>query len=116
MKMQRIETPAISHFAYLLADGGEAAVFDPRRDIDDYLMAARELGVRIRYVVETHRQEDFVMGAAHLARVTGATIVNGDHELFGHGDRRLRDGDTFRLGELRVKALHTPGHTPESMS
>ena len=116
MKMQRIETPAISHFAYLLADGGEAAVFDPRRDIDDYLMAARQLGVRIRYVVETHRQEDFVMGSAHLARVTGATIVNGDHELFGHGDRRLRDGDTFRLGELRVKALHTPGHTPESMS
>lgn len=115
MKLRRFETPAISHFAYLLADGGEAAVIDPRRDVDEYLEAARELGVAIRYVIETHRQEDFVMGAAHLAERSGARIVNGEHDLFGHGDIRLRDGDTFELGDLRIRALHTPGHTPESM-
>ncbi len=116
MKMQRIETPGIAHYGYVIADGTEAAVIDPRRDVEDYLQAARSMGTRICYVVETHRQEDFVMGAAHLARETGARIVNGDHELFGHGHLRLADGDTFPLGGLTVRALHTPGHTPESMS
>ncbi len=115
MKLQRVETPGIAHYAYVIADGNEAAVIDPRRDVEDYLQAARALGARIRYVVETHRQEDFVMGSAHLARETGADVVNGDHELFGHGDVRLRDGDSFRLGSLTIRGLHTPGHTPESM-
>lgn len=116
MQLERIETPGIAHYAWLLADGGEAALIDPRRDVDDYLTLARTLGTRIRYVVETHRQEDFVFGSARLARETGARIVNGDHELFGHGDIRLNDGDTFNVGSLVVRALHTPGHTPESLS
>lgn len=116
MKLTRIETPGISHYAYLIADGIEAAVIDPRRDIEDYLQAARTMGVQIKYVIETHRQEDFVMGSAYLAKVTGARIINGDHELFGHGDTRLNDNDTFTIGELKVRALHTPGHTMESMS
>ncbi len=116
MELRRFETPGIAHYAYLLADGGEAAVIDPRRDVDEYIRVARTLGVRIRYVIETHRQEDFVMGAAHLAERTGAAIVNGAHELFGHGDIRLADGDAIDLGRARIRALHTPGHTPESMS
>lgn len=116
MKFLRIETPGISHYAYLVADGGEAMVVDPRRDVEEYLDGARELGAEIRHVVETHRQEDFVMGSAHLSVVTGAQVVNGNHEQFGHGDLRLNDGDTFRVGSLLVQALHTPGHTPESMS
>ncbi len=117
MKLERIETPGISHYAYLLADdGGDAFLIDPRRDIDEYLRVAQAMGVRIRYVVETHRQEDFVMGSSHLAAVTGARIVNGTHDLFGHGDLRLSDGDTVRLGKVCLQALHTPGHTPESMS
>lgn len=115
MKFERIETPGIAHYAYLIADGNECAVVDPRRDVDDYLDAARRLGTQIKFVVETHRQEDFVMGSAHLARLTGARIVNGDHALFGHGDLRLKDGDTFTVGELTVRVLHTPGHTPESV-
>lgn len=115
MQLKIIETPGIAHYAYLIADGTEAAVVDPRRDINEYLCAARDLGVRIRYVIETHRQEDFVMGSTALANATGADIVNGDHELFGHGDRRLGDGDSFDLGTLKIRALHTPGHTPESM-
>ncbi|MCB9788529.1 MAG: MBL fold metallo-hydrolase [Deltaproteobacteria bacterium] len=115
MELRRIVTPGIGHFAYLIADGGEAAVVDPRRDVDEYLAMARRLGVRVSHVVETHRQEDFVMGSAHLAERTGARIVNGQHELFGHGDLRLSDGDSFRVGGLRIEALHTPGHTPESM-
>ncbi|NNL84419.1 MAG: MBL fold metallo-hydrolase [Myxococcales bacterium] len=116
MKLRRIETPGIAHFAYLLTDGTEAAVVDPRRDVEEYLLAARDAGASIRYVILTHRQEDFVIGSAHLARLTGGKIVCGAHELFGHGDMRLKDGDRFSLGSLCLEARHTPGHTPESMS
>jgi hydroxyacylglutathione hydrolase len=115
MQLLSFETPAIAHYAYLISDGIDAALIDPRRDIEEYLQAARELGVRIRYIIETHRQEDFVMGSAYLAEQTGAKIVNGTHDLFGHGDLRLSDGEHICLGSLRIRALHTPGHTPESM-
>ncbi|MFU8815368.1 MAG: MBL fold metallo-hydrolase [Pseudomonadales bacterium] len=116
MELKRIETPGIAHYAYLLADSGEAAIVDPSRDVEGYLHAARDAGAQIKYVIETHRQEDFVMGSAYLARKTGAKIVNGNHELFGHGDIRLEDGETFDVGSLTLRALATPGHTPESMS
>lgn len=116
MRMQRIETPGIAHYAYIIADGSEAAVFDPGRFVEPYLEAVRGLGARITHVVETHRQEDFAMGSAYLAEQTGAQIVNGDFETFEHGDLRLNDGETFTLGGITIKALHTPGHTPESMS
>lgn len=116
MFFQRIKTPGIAHSAYVFGDKGEAMVVDPRRDIDEYLRVAREEGLSIKYVLETHRQEDFVMGSAELARVTGAKIVNGRHALFGHGDLRLEDGEDFSFAGFRLRALHTPGHTPESMS
>lgn len=116
MKLHRIETPEIAHYAYLIADGDQAAIVDPRRDVDEYLDVARSLGVTIRYVLETHRQEDFVMGSSHLSERTGAKVVNGKHDLFGRGDMRLDDGASFTMGDLRFEALHTPGHTPESMS
>jgi hydroxyacylglutathione hydrolase len=115
MEFRRFETPGIAHYAYLIADAGEGAIVDPRRDVDEYLRTAQALGVRIRYVIETHRQEDFVMGSAHLAERTDALVVNGRHELFGHGDIRLADDEVLELGGLRIRALHTPGHTPESM-
>lgn len=116
MFFQRIKTPGIAHAAYVLGEGAEAVVVDPRRDVDEYLRLARENKLTIKYVLETHRQEDFVVGSAELARITGAKIVNGRHDLFGHGDLRLRDGEDFSVGPLRFRALHTPGHTPESMS
>lgn len=115
MFFKRIKTPGIAHAAYLIGNEGEAAVVDPRRDIDEYLAAARAEDLTIKYVIETHRQEDFVIGSAEIARVTGAKIVNGRHELFGHGDIRLDDGEDFSFKGLRFRALHTPGHTPESM-
>ncbi|KKO50363.1 sulfurtransferase [Arsukibacterium sp. MJ3] len=114
MKLQRIETPGIAHYAWLLADGSEAMLVDPSRHVQPYLDAARGMGVRITHIVETHRHEDFVMGSAWLAKRAGAKIFNGNYETFGHGDVRLEDGDTFRVGKLLVRALHTPGHTPES--
>lgn len=114
MDLRRFETPGIAHYAYLICDGSEGALVDPSRDVQPYLDAARELGVRLRYILETHRQEDFVMGSAELARRSGAKIVNGRHKLFGHGDLRLKDGEAIPLGKLSIRALHTPGHTPES--
>jgi hydroxyacylglutathione hydrolase len=116
MFFQYIKTPGIAHSAYMIGRRGEAAVIDPRRDIEEYLRTAGQRKLTIKYVVETHRQEDFVLGSTELARITGATIVNGAHELFGHGDLRLRDGDELSFAGLRLRALHTPGHTPESMS
>ncbi len=115
MQVVQIETPGIAHYAYLIEDNGEAAIVDPRRDVQEYFDIARSLGARIKYVIETHRQEDFVMGSSHLAKRAGAQVVNGTHELFGHGDLRLADGQSVGVGSLTVKALHTPGHTPESM-
>lgn len=115
MKIQRIETPGIAHFAYVIADGTEAAVIDPGRFPEPYLDAAFAFGARITHIIETHRQEDFMMGSSYLAQQTGAHVVNGDFETFGRGDVRLQDGQTFDVGNLHFKALHTPGHTPESM-
>lgn len=116
MFFQRIKTPGIAHNAYVVGNGGTAAVVDPRRDVAEYLAVARANDLAIRYVVETHRQEDFVLGSAALREATGAKIVAGDHALFGHADRRLKDGEALDLGGLVLRALATPGHTPESTS
>ncbi len=114
MFFQRIKTPGIAHVAYLLGDKAAAIVVDPRRDVDAYLKLARENDLTIKYILETHRQEDFVIGSAELAKVTGARIVSLDHPLFGHSDVRLRDGEEMKAGGLTLRAIHTPGHTPES--
>jgi hydroxyacylglutathione hydrolase len=114
MLFRRVKTPGLAHVAYVLGDAGEAIVVDPRRDIDEYVEIARTEGLRIRYVLETHRQEDFVMGSQELAQKLGAKVVSYRHELFGHSDIQLGDGEEIELAGVRIKALHTPGHTPES--
>jgi hydroxyacylglutathione hydrolase len=114
MFFRKIKTPGLAHNAYLLGDAREAVIVDPRRDLDEYLQVARENKLVIKYIFETHRQEDFVMGSKELAEIAGAKIVSLDHSLFGHSDIRLADGETVRCGSLTFKALHTPGHTPES--
>ena len=82
MFLKRVKTPGIAHVSYVIGNKGEAAVIDPRRDVEEYITLARDQKLTIRYVIETHRQEDFVLGSAELARLTGAKIVNGRHELF----------------------------------
>lgn len=116
MIFERIKTPGIAHVAYLIGNRGQAAVVDPRRDVNEYVTLARKHKLTIKYSIETHRQEDFVMGSAELASKCGAKIVNGRHKAFGHGDIRLDDGEEFEVAKgIRIVALHTPGHTPESM-
>jgi hydroxyacylglutathione hydrolase len=116
MIFERIKTPGIAHVAYLIGNKGQAAIVDPRRNVADYVKLARKNKLTVKYSIETHRQEDFVMGSAELARQCGAKVVNGRHKSFGHGDIRLDDGEEFELAKgIRIVALHTPGHTPESM-
>ena len=114
MIFERVKTPGLAHVAYVLGEPEAGIVVDPRRDVEPYLRLARENDLTIKFILETHRQEDFVIGSAELARVTGAKIVSLDHPLFGHSDVRLRDGEELTAGTLTIRALHTPGHTPES--
>lgn len=114
MFFQKLKTPGIAHVAYIFGEKEEAVVVDPRRDVDEYLRAARDNSLQIKFILETHRQEDFVIGSRELAKLTGAKIVTLDHELFGHSDIRLRDMEDLKLKGLTIRPLHTPGHTPES--
>ena len=116
MKIEKIKTQGLSHLSYFLSSGDSAVVVDPRRDIDIYLKKAQEQGRAIRYILETHRQEDFVLGSRALKEATGAQIVAGAHEYFAHCDIRLREKEILECGDFRFELLNTPGHTPESVS
>lgn len=116
MLLQPVKTPGIAHNAYVVGSDGVAAVIDPRRDVGEYLEMARAQGFTIRYVLETHRQEDFALGSRALKREAEAAVVGGDHGHFAHADRRLAEGEELRIGGLRLRLLATPGHTPESVS
>lgn len=110
------KTPGLAHNAYLIAFKQKGILIDPRRDVDEYVTSAQENGIDIQYVLETHRQEDFILGSAALKELLGAKIVGGNHEIFSHCDLRLKDGETFDVEDFHIKVLHTPGHTPESVS
>ncbi len=115
MILERITSPGIAHNSYLVGAGSDAVVIDPRRDCQAYIDRAREHELRIRYIFETHRHEDFVIGSRELANLTGAEVYHGPGLDWKFG-RTLADGQEFRIGNLILKALHTPGHTDESMS
>lgn len=117
MFFRRMKTPGLAHHSYVLeCSSGQAAVVDPRRDVDEYLRLARDNDLTITHILQTHRQEDFEFGSAALAGATGARIVAGAHPLFERADVRLADGETLAIGSTRFVALETPGHTPESVS
>ena len=106
----------LAHASYLIGSEGEAAVVDPQRDVRIYLDAARQHGLRIAHIIETHLHADFVSGHQELAETTGATIYlgGGSGATFAH--RAVRDGDEIEFGKCRLRFLETPGHTLESIS
>jgi hydroxyacylglutathione hydrolase len=106
----------LAHASYLIGDGGEAAVVDPRRDVDEYVKEAAARRLAIRWVIETHLHADFVSGHRELAARTGATIVMGEKARAAFPHRPVHDGEEIRLGGLVLRILETPGHTPESIS
>jgi hydroxyacylglutathione hydrolase len=102
--------------SYVIADGGEAAVIDPKWDVEEYLTLADEHGFAITHILETHNHADHVSGKGRLTKATGAEIhVPGAADVeFDH--RPLSDGDKVRVGEVEITALATPGHRPEHMA
>src|ERR1044072_1245544 len=106
----------LAHASYLSGSNGEAAVVDPQRDVQQYIDAANERGLRIRYVIETHIHADFVSGHSELAERTGAEIVFSAEARAEVPHRAVREGDELRGGEIVLRALETPGHSPESIS
>jgi hydroxyacylglutathione hydrolase len=116
MHFHQFYLECLAHASYLIADGGEAVVVDPQRDIDQYLDAAKALGATIRYILETHLHADFVSGHRELAERSGAEIVFGAKANAAFPHRAVRDGDVLRIGNVELGAIETPGHTPESIS
>jgi hydroxyacylglutathione hydrolase len=116
MLIKRIESTGLAHFSYMIGDGTEAAVIDPRRDSDIYREIARKEGYAIRNILETHRNEDYVVGSVGLASSTGAEVWHADKQLDYQYGRPIEDGQTWRIGGLELRALHTPGHTAGHMS
>ncbi|HET8644317.1 MAG TPA: MBL fold metallo-hydrolase, partial [Vicinamibacteria bacterium] len=95
----------LAQASYMVGSEGEAAVVDPRRDVDEYLAEAAAQGLRIRYVVETHLHADFVSGHRELAQRTGAEILISARAEAAFPHRPLRDGDQVALGGLRLRFL-----------
>ncbi len=114
MYIEQLYTNCLAEAAYYLESEGQAAVVDPIRDIDVYLNLAQSRGASIKYIFETHFHADFVSGHVDLAKATGATIVYGPGAVAQFPIHNAADGEVFTLGKLSIKAIHTPGHTPES--
>jgi glyoxylase-like metal-dependent hydrolase (beta-lactamase superfamily II)/rhodanese-related sulfurtransferase len=114
MHVEQLYTSCLSEAAYFIANGNEAAVIDPLRDVDVYLKKAEEKGATIKYIFETHFHADFVSGHLELAKKTGATIVFGPGAETGFKAHIAKDGECFMIGKLKLEVLHTPGHTLES--
>ncbi len=115
MVLEKVKSSGLAHLSYLIGHQGRGAVIDPRRDCRVYVEMAHRRGLRIDYIFETHRNEDYLIGSQDLARMTGAEIYHGGKLEFHYGNP-VAEGDTFELGNLRLKILETPGHTFESIS
>jgi hydroxyacylglutathione hydrolase len=114
MYFEQFYLGCLAHASYMIGSEGEAAVVDPQRDVDIYLKAADEQKLSIRHIFETHLHADFVSGHKELASRTGARIYIGAKAGASFPHVGLRDGFELRFGKVRVTALETPGHTPES--
>ncbi|XTP32795.1 rhodanese-like domain-containing protein [Mycobacterium sp. TJFP1] len=118
MKFIQYYLDCLSHASYLIADEttGRAVVVDPQRDVAEYLADAKEFGYSIELVIETHFHADFLSGHLELAKATGAQIVYSSVAETEFESMGVADGQIYSLGEVTLKFLHTPGHTPESLS
>jgi len=118
MMFKQFYLNCLAHASYLIGDEetGTAAVVDPQRDIERYLVFAAEHKVEIRHVILTHLHADFVAGHLELRDRAGATIYLGAKAQAEYRFTPLADGSVVEFGRVRLKALETPGHTPESIS
>jgi len=114
MQVEQIYTGCLAQGAYYIQSEGEAAVIDPLREVGGYIARAEKDGATIKYVFETHFHADFVSGHIDLAEKTGATIVFGPGASTNFKAHVAADMEEFTVGKLRIRVLHTPGHTLES--
>ncbi len=114
MKIEQIYTGCLAQGAYYIQSGNEAAIIDPLREIKPYLEKAKRNEATIKYIFETHFHADFVSGHLDLAKATGAPIIYGPNANPSFEALIAKDGQEFKLGEVTIRVLHTPGHTMES--
>jgi len=116
MKISIIETSGLGDRSYLVDRGDTAVVIDPQRDIDRVLSLARDRGVTITHVVETHIHNDYVTGGLELARTVGAEYVVPAGDDVAYERRPVREGDVVDAGPIQLQVMHTPGHTHHHVS
>jgi hydroxyacylglutathione hydrolase len=116
MLLERVESTGLAHYSYIIGDLKNAVVIDPRRDCDIYVQLATREGLRITHILETHRNEDYVVGSVELASRTGAEILHADSELDYQYGQPVEDEQKIKVGRYTIEAISTPGHTPGSMS
>jgi glyoxylase-like metal-dependent hydrolase (beta-lactamase superfamily II)/rhodanese-related sulfurtransferase len=114
MYIKQLYTGCLSEAAYYIESQGEAAIIDPIRDIEVYLDLLKERNTTLKYIFETHFHADFVSGHLDLSKKTGAPMVFGPETDTAYNITIAKDGEVFRIGNLTLKTLHTPGHTLES--
>ena len=114
MVIEQIYTGCLSQGAYYIQSGNEVAIIDPLREINPYIQKAEKAKAKIRFIFETHFHADFVSGHLTLAKKTGAKIIFGPNANTKFDALIAKDGQEFKIGEITIKALHTPGHTMES--
>jgi hydroxyacylglutathione hydrolase len=116
MIIEQIYTGCLAQGAYYIESNGEAVIIDPLREAQPYLDRAEKNGAKIKYIFETHFHADFVSGHVELAEKTGATIVYGPTAKTDFDFYQAKDDEILELGNIKIKVLHTPGHTEESSS
>ncbi len=114
MKIEQIYTGCLAQGAYYIESNGEVAIIDPLRETQQYVDKATKENAKIKYIFETHFHADFVSGHVDLAKKTGATIVFGPGAETAYNAYIAKDNETFKIGNITIKVLHTPGHTLES--
>ena len=114
MKIEQIYTGCLAQGAYYIESMGEVAIIDPLREIDPYLNKIEQNNHSLKFIFETHFHADFVSGHVSLAKATGAQIIYGPEATTKFEISNAKDGEEFKLGEITIKAIHTPGHTLES--
>src|SRR3990167_3020211 len=116
MRVEQLYTKCLAEAAYFIESEGQIAVIDPLREVQPYLDLATEWGGKIIYIFETHFHADFVSGHIDLAKKTGAPIVYGPDSHPSFECIVAADNKEFKIGKVTIKVLHTPGHTPESVT
>ncbi len=114
MNIEQIYTGCLAQGAYYITSNGEAAIIDPLREVAPYLSRLSKDGVKLKYIFETHFHADFVSGHVDLSKETGAPIVYGPNAACEFECISAVDGQEFKIGDITIKVLHTPGHTMES--